>query len=460
MKIILVCPSFELAGGERSISYPVGLATLGAVLEKEGHSVDVLDLSDIAWEEAKVTVKETIEKQKPDIVGISNMCTNRVSSFELIKLTKEINPNIKILMGGAHPTLMYKQLLDNFPIDYIIVGEGEKTTPELIRNIENKSPFFRGIKGIAFKSDREIIFTGNRDKMNSEELDKLPFPNHSYFKSKINKYGVAYIASSRGCPFNCIFCSSSQYWGRCRTQRSASNILSEIKHLKQQFPELKSLYFVDDEFICDKKRIMGLCDMMIKEKINLTWECLGRATSISEELVKHMKQAGCTKIKIGIETGSEKLLKSINKGVTTQQIIKASKIIQKCGVIVSAFLIVGFPGEDKDTVKETIALLKEIKIVGEPAILQIYPGTELYDYCKEKGYLTDEFWLEDKLVPLFIYEHSRAKLMFWITKISFFSTLYTKGYLCAFKLVLGKIFKRIRLKSISQTIRRYVVDEK
>jgi len=448
MKIILFCPSFESAGGERSISYPVGLATLGAVLEKEGHEIKVFDLSDIAWDEAKIIAEETIEKQKPDIVGISNMCTNRVSSFKLIKLTKKINPNIKIIMGGVHPTLMYKQLLNNFPIDYIVLGEGEKTTPELIRNLENKPhfKFLKDITGIAYKRDGEIIFTGNREKMNNEELDNLPFPKHSYFKEKINKYGIAYIASSRGCPFNCIFCSSSQYWGRHRTQRSAKNVFEEIKYLKKQFPNLKSLYFVDDEFICDKKRIIDLCDIMIKEKINLTWECLGRASSISEELVKHMKEAGCTKIKMGIETGSAKLLKSINKMVTPKQIIDASKVIQKCGVTISAFLIVGFPGEDKDTINETISLLKEIKVVGEPAILQVYPGTALYDYCKEKGYLIDEYWIEDNPVPLFLYEHSKNKLMFWVTKITFWSAVYSKGYWYAFKLVFGKIIKKMREK--------------
>ncbi len=448
MNVILFCPSFECAGGERSISYPLGLATLGAVLEDKGHKVKVFDLSDIVWEEAQHKAREIIKSGKPDLIGISSMCTNRISSFKLIKLAKEINPKIKIIMGGPHSTLMYEQLLNNFPVDYIILGEGEITTSVLLDNLENPILKFKDIKGLAYKEKDKIIFTGDRVKMNSEELNELPFPKHSYFREKIEKYGIAYIVSSRGCPFDCAFCSSSQYWGRCRTQRSTENILNEIKSLKQQFPKLKSLYFVDDEFICDNQRIKDLCEMMVKEKLNLTWECLGRATSISEELVQCMEKAGCTKIKIGVETGSEELLKSINKCVTPLQIIKASKIIQKCGVTVSVFLIVGFPGENKDTINETISLLKEIKVVGEPAILQIYPGTSLYDYCKEKGYLTDEFWLEDKLIPLFTYEHSEKKLLSWVAKITFWSAVYSKGYLYAFKLVWGKVFKKMQSKML------------
>jgi len=459
MNILLVTPSSETsAGREIGNMYPIGLGYLGTVLENKGYDVNVLDYSNIDWDNAERELSEVIKTQNPRIVGISCMVTNRTSSFKLAKLVKKIDPKITVVMGGVHPTTMFKQVINHYSTDFVVVGEGEITLLELVNAIENKWSFekLKKINGLVFKYNGQIIVNEPRPKMTNEQLDALPIFKHEYFKKKIDQFGIVFIITSRGCPFNCSFCSSSQYWGRLRRQRNAENVFSEIKYVKERFPNMKRIYFADDEFLCDKKRIIEVCKKIVKEDIKIAWECQARITSIDEEIVGWLKKAGCDLIYFGIESGSQRILNNVNKKVTIEQMIKAIEIVKKYGIRIGPNLMIGLPGENKESVAETIKFLKRIKVYGEPSILQVYPATDICEMSKKKGFLTDDYWLTDKLVPLYTYENSKYKLLFWSAKISYFSKWNSEGFIEANRWLLKKIRERSSPMTFFKFFKRYI----
>jgi len=446
MKVIFFSTPSELSDysiRDENRIYPLGLAYLGAVLEKKDIEVKVFDFFSLTWKDGKKKIFNIISSENPDVVGISSLTMNRTSATRVAKMIKRINPKIKVLMGGVHPSVMYEQILKNFPVDFIIFGEGEETIVDVMEEIKkrNKISSFKKIKGIAFKNEDGIIIkTEQREYI--KDLNKIPYPKHEYFREQIENSKKAYMITSRGCPFGCLFCSTSNYWGRICRRRSVDNIIGEIKFLMQKFPMIEEILFIDDEFTLNETHTIELCKKIVEENINIKWDCSTRVSSISEELVSWMKKAGCIHVSLGVESGSKKLIKTIHKKITHEQIINAFRLLHKYKIPSSMYLITGIPGEDNQSVKDTIKLLKKLANTRpefkKPALLQIYPNTELYELAKKQGIIEDDYWLTDKLVPHYTYQHSKNKLLYWSMKIAIFNKYY-QGNL--FKFIL-KIFSR------------------
>ena len=457
MKIMLFAPSFETPA-HQAASYPLALAYLGAVLEKEGHSVKAFDYIHDDWGKVEEKVKHLLISEKPQIVGVSSMTTNRTAAFKLAKLVKSINPSIKVIFGGVHPTLMYEQILKNFPVDFVVIGEGEETIRELVNAIESKAnqSKLKRIKGIAFKSGNEVIRTEIRPFL--RDLDKLPMPKHSYFEERIKRDKTFYISCSRGCPYACKFCSTSLHWGRIIRRRSVKSVIAEIKFLKKKYPFVEKVLFNDDEFLLDHDWIKDLCNSMIKEKFNLTWLAPGRIDSISEDIMLPLKEAGCVGVSLGVESGSPKLLEVIDKKISREQIIRAFNICKKYNMPAGMFLMVGLPGETSKTINETIDLIKNtsfqksVKYIGLPGLFQVYPGTQIYELAKKQGFITDEYWLSEKFAPFYTYEHSKAKLLFWSFKIVFFYCIYHGSLWDFFR---EEIRTHLKYDKLKRTFSRY-----
>lgn len=456
MKITLIMTPFEVPAGGIHASYPLGLCFLGSVLEKEGHICKPYNyLWPRGWNEIKSEIEKIIREEQPDVVGISAMTTNRISSFELAKLTKSINPNIKVIMGGVHPSMMYKQIIENFPVDFVVIGEGEETIVELVKAIENNLPLddFKKIKGIAFKLNGEVIVTECRGWI--KNLDELPFPKHEYFAEQIKRDKEAFFIASRGCPVSCKFCITSLHWGRIRRYRSVENVIEEVKKITKMYPEIEKIHFNDDEFIMNKIWILNFTKQYIEAKINIGWECNGRASSIDEDIIKAIKEAGCIQLNIGVESGSPKIIESIGKKITNEQIINAYALCKKYGIPeAKIYLMVGLPGETSKTINETIKLLKQISYgdLSVPAIFQLYPGTPIYEDAKKKGFINDDFWLTDQQAPFYTIEHSKKKLLYWALKISFFHKLY-RGELWSF---LFNYIRKLRYDKLKRIIKVYL----
>ncbi len=389
-------------------SYSLGIAYLGAVIEKAGHHVSGYDFFTAGWKKAKKRIKKLIEKEKPEIVGISCLSMNRVSSFKTAKLVKEIDPNIKVVMGGVHASSLYKQILENFPVDIICIGEGEETIVELLDVLEKGKSLDR-IKGIAYRKGEKIIRTAPREFI--KDLDSIPFPKHDFFKDYIDKKKTAYVITSRGCPMKCIFCSTSHYWGITWRARSAKNVVDELEILVKKFG-VKHVFFHDDTFTLDNQRVIDICKGIEERGLKFTWNCSARVNPISEEMLRWMARTGCKWISFGVESGSPKLLKTIRKRITPEQVIHAFRLARKVGIEPVMFLFVGTPGENQETIRETMNLIDETdsKNILDVGILEIYPNTPLYELAKRQGIINDEFWLTEKRVPHYTYEWSEEEL--------------------------------------------------
>jgi len=365
---------------------PLGLAYLGAMLEKHKHKVKILDTQLFNF-----GIKKTVEECKkfsPDIIGIYTL----TSSFKLVvKLSKELkkNLNVKIAIGGAHPTIEPIQALKKNDIDFSISGEGEFTFTELLSELEKKNPDFLKVKGIAFKHKGKIIYNGAKPPI--KNLDEVPFPARHLLKMNLYKPSPNHykelpyttMTASRGCPYACSFCSSSRIWKQLYRTRSVKNVIEEIKLLKKEYGT-KDIGFWDDLWGVNPKWVEEFCDELKKSNLNISWSCELRVDSANKDLLKKMADAGCWCIFYGIESLDQDILDAINKKVSSRQIIKALEWTKEAGIEIRANFILALPRETPQKVKKMLRELVKIDMeYVKFNILTPYPGTQLYDEIKQ-----------------------------------------------------------------------------
>jgi len=411
LKILLIDPPFHRIMGFYRYFFPFGLASLSSYLKKKGHEVVIYDadhgktpiprtsteLLEIfpkylegiknpnheIWQE----VEETIATIKPDLIGVSFLSTKLGSVIQTVNIAKKIYPKIPVVLGGAHPSFFYEVSLNQTRADFIILGEGEETFAELISCLEKKENNFHQIAGLAFKGNQgNITCTAPRALL--KNIDQLPFPDrdsllkqHTYRPDDLGM-----MMTSRGCPFNCTFCAS--IWGRNVRYRSVENIIKEIEWLHNNY-NVQKIYFKDDTFTLDKSRIYEFCISLQQRNIKIKWECLTRIELIDEELIQKMREAGMDYLKIGIETGSERLLKKTNKNITIAQIRKGAEILRATKQDWSAFFMIGYPDETEEEIFMTWNLIEEIKpTYVSMSILVPYPGSQYYYELEELGWIS------------------------------------------------------------------------
>ncbi len=473
MKILLLNPPMHYgAYNEAGRLYvdksypPLGLGYIAAVLEKEGYNVNLLDLVDTAFEDIEIILKS----EKPDVVGIScNLTDFRWGAFKLAQIAKRVNPNVVVAMGGSHATHMYKQILENFPVDFIVRFEGELTILELVRALESNSDL-RGVKGIAYKSENNVV--RNEDRPPIADLDLLPFPAYRFFhlekyvhysspvrfKGKnVSELASSNMMTSRGCPYNCQYCSIATFWRKC-SFRSVPNVVDEIETLFKEYG-ITHFNFFDDVFTLDKERVIEICREIIRRKLDICWECVTRVDFVSTSMLEWMKKAGCLSISYGVESGSPTVLLAVNKRQTIAQIVNAFKLTHEAGMKAYILLMIGNPNETDQSINETAELLRLIKPDKIRAtITMVYPATELYEKVKRKGLISDDYWLTEKAAPIYTAENDVKQLKKWENKI-IFSYYLQQGK--AFKLF-QIVFYRVIFKNFREAIRHLGprIDEK
>jgi anaerobic magnesium-protoporphyrin IX monomethyl ester cyclase len=407
-KVLLVSSPFEdrlrFTTPLELINYPLGISYLHSTLEQKGYQVKTSFYNNETYESYYNKIKKDIYEFMPEIIGINIMTMNRVTSFKTIEYIHENHPNMRIILGGIHPSIMYKQILERYPYVTIVIGEGEITLPE---HIEKDI-----VKGIAYYKDGKVILTPSRELI--DDLDMLPFPKHELFYNE--KRNHAYIISSRGCPFKCSFCCLHTISRRKYRMRSVENVIKEIDYLMDKFPNLKTIEFSDDTLLLDIERAKRLMKEIIKKNYNIRFRCSARFTPFTLELAQLMKKAGFHTIMFGLETGSRQLLRSIHKNITPEDVLKTWKIIAKTKIYAIPFFIVGLPGETEETITESIILLKQMKKIKhfwfyDVGILTVYPNTEVYDIMKEKGMINDNYWIYGYDMPFYTVEHDEDELL-------------------------------------------------
>lgn len=377
---------------------PLGLLYIAAVLEKNGHIIQVFDVDPEVYD-----LIDDIKNFKPDMIGLSFLTPAYRKALNLTKKLKEKIPNVIYVCGGVHPTIQPIETLNDFGVDFIVVGEGEDTIVELCEKLEKKESVDT-VKGIIYKNNGQIINTGRRELI--KNLDLLPFPARHLLNSEvyltppgiIRGYAterLTSIVASRGCPFNCIYCGSHNLFGRKIRRRTVDNVIAEIEHLIQNY-KIKGLYFCDDLFTNDHKWVREFCQKLKEKNIKIVWACQSRVDTITEELMRELKSAGCVQIDFGVENGSDKILKVLNKATNVAAIKKAFQMAKKAKIRTCATFMIGNPSETLEDVLETFEVAKEIS--ADYTVFYYttpYPGTKLYEMAKKNNWISPDLYYSE-----------------------------------------------------------------
>jgi radical SAM superfamily enzyme YgiQ (UPF0313 family) len=305
--VLLIAPPFTYVKLEEAgpTCPHLGIASVAAVLEKRGYKVKILDT--IVEKLKNKEIEEIIKKISAPIVGITAVTSEFPQAMKLFNIIKKINRKTITILGGPHATIMPKSA-DSDLIDYLVMGEGEYTTAELVDHLLKGKIHVSKINGIAYRKNNRLIINPPRELI--KNIDELPFP--AYHLLPMDKYkayaifdlGLKFtsVITSRGCPFYCTYCTSSSVFGHNWSSMSPTRAIELLEMLYKKF-SIRHFYFQDDEFTINHKRTIEICDLLIKSKMNIVWECLSRADHITEELISKMYKAGCRGIVYGIEVG-------------------------------------------------------------------------------------------------------------------------------------------------------------
>jgi radical SAM superfamily enzyme YgiQ (UPF0313 family) len=369
---------------------PLGLCYLAAVLRQAGIKSCIIDA--LSFEKTmEETVKEVIGLNTK-YVGITAKTVAIFRAAELAEEIKKVNPNILIIIGGAHITAVPRETMEKFPqFDIGIIGEGELTIVEIMQALE-KSNDLRSVHGLIIRGKNGNPFS-TAPRAPIENLDSIPLPawdmvpHLKYYHESATRFSrlpLGSVITSRGCPGKCLFCDNSVFGRRFRAH-SAHYVIEMIKYLKSTYG-IKSLVFYDDYFVADRKRLKGICLKMIEEKLNLEWVCSARVNTINEEMLLLMKQAGCFQIAYGIESGNQEILNLQKKGITLERIRSAVEMTHKAGIRTKGYFMVGHPTETKETIFETINFAKSIPLDNfQATYFTPFPGSPAYDIADKYG---------------------------------------------------------------------------
>ncbi len=386
MKITLVNPPYPPSVHSHPPFIPLGLAYLGAVAEKAGHDVKVIDCQ--AEKLNYETFRSRISETPSDVIGVTATTLLYKSAMQLVNIAKEIQPQAITMLGGSHGTFWDENALNEYPsLDLVVRREGEQTFIELLTKLQTKENFSE-VLGITFRKDGKIIRTPDRPFL--EDLDSLPFPAHHLLplnELKHNGKILFPLFTSRGCVYWCDFCSTVRMFGRGYRMRSPKNVVDEMQLVHDKYG-VDQVTFYDDAFSVNRERVVKICEELHTRKLDMTWDCGTRVDMVDHDLLKTMYDAGCIAVWLGVESGSEAMLGAMNKRIKLDQTRTAYKTAHKVGLMTIANTVLGFPGETEQTAWQTIRFIKELNpddvgfYVATP-----YPGTPMYEQVKANGWL-------------------------------------------------------------------------
>lgn len=402
MKVLFVNPpqtasKYKFMG---VIAPPLGIAYMAGVLQENNIDVEILDASaeDMDFKD----VEKELLKRKPDLVALTALTPTIGRALETAQVVKETLPDSIVVMGGYHPTFNFIETLEDENVDIVIRGEGEYIMLNLVQALENQSSL-HDVKGIVFedKNSKEIVV--NPEAPLIQDLDELPFPALNLLPMK--KYRLLDIdthmttmITTRGCPMQCSFCSSAAMHGKKIRERSVENIVDEIEYLKTNY-DIDTIAFMDDTFTLKKRKVMAICDEILKRNIEIMWGCTSRVDTLDEKLLKKMKESGCITIFIGVESADQQQLDNMCKNTTIAKIENAFKIAHKLKIRTIASVALGMPGDTKEIMNKTVKFVHKLK--PNYAIYSLatpYPGTRFYKEAFEKNLIKIKDWSKYTLI--------------------------------------------------------------
>ncbi len=418
MKILLISPPTKSVVKEvlSTTAPPSGLAYLASMV-KEEHDVKIVDslIENLNFEK----VEQIIRKFYPDLVGITATTSMMPDAYKIARIAKNIDKNIKVAIGGPHVTFLPEKTIEECPcIDFVVRGEGEITFKELVDYMVG-SKNAKEIKGLTYKQNGSIRSNPPRELI--KNLDSIPLPSYDLLPmDKYNADGIKFgtIMTSRGCPFNCIFCSSSLQFGKRWRAHSVDRVMKEINILHNEYG-IREIEFLDDTFTLNKKRAILIAENIKKEGMDIRWTASSRVNTFSKEVAKSMKKGGCHTVYFGIESGSQKTLDFIGKGITLQQSLKAVKDAHDADLISLGSFIIGFPDESRNDVKNTIKFSKKVGVnLAQFTVATPYPGTRLWNIALKRNLITSFDWRKyTTLTPIMkLKDFTLEQIMKWLRK--------------------------------------------
>ncbi len=365
---------------------PYGLLQLGAEARRAGHQVKVLNLSALPWSE----VERALEQLDAQVYGMSCWTANRRGVALVAAAIKRISPEAHVVVGGPHATPLAREMLERHAaIDSISVGESDTTFLELLHRLDAKQPFV-GIAGLFARDDGRVVAGPKRESL--KNLDDLARVS-DYFSTHI-------VMTSRGCPWACTFCGAETSWGRGFRSQSNDYVLAGIERALERLP-VKMLQIKDDTFTTNKKRVLELCRSIRERKLSFFWSCDTRVDLLSEELLREMRLAGCQRLSLGVESGSQRILDAIDKKITPAEIIASTELARKVGIKVRYYMMLGNRGETRESFAETLEFLERAR----PheyifSCLSIYPGTRDFTEAERQGWLDRKVYFEGSFQEL------------------------------------------------------------
>ncbi len=385
MKILLIYPYCleDRINVDDSGVIPMGLFNVAAVLVEQGHAVRVLNWHDLRGNPE--AIRRALVSEQPDLVGLSILHANRWGGIEVARIVKEVDPKIRTVFGGIGASLLWEHFLTHFPeIDFVVIGEGERSFANLVHRLKKEpAGSFYDIKGIAYRRGAKVVRTGAEPPI--DNLDALPDPAR-YFNYQ-------HLALTRGCPGNCTFCGSPEFWQRKVRFHSAQNFVDRLERLYRR--GTRFFFFSDDTFTLKRQLVLDVCREIIRRDMSLNWAAISRVDTVDEQVLKWMRKAGCIQISYGVESADKDIRAFLNKKTSDDQIQRAFELTSQYGIMTRAYFIYGCPGESWETIDKNVALLRAIKPLSAIFyLLDIFPGTQLYrDYLAKTG-LNDNIWLE------------------------------------------------------------------
>ncbi len=381
MRALLINPFYPIS---ETPSPPLGLAYLAAALQAADVAVRVLDL--VVTPHSEASLAQVLEEFRPDVAGLTAVSMTVDHALAVAADVKRLAPHVFTVLGGPHATFCAPATLESCPaLDAVVLGEGEDTLVDLCRALE-RGQDLAAVAGIAYRCGRDIRNTPRRGLI--DDLDRLPMPARRLLPlGRYRALGMPIsMTTSRGCPHACIFCVGRRMVGARVRFRSPVRVVDELEALARL--GFHQVNLADDLFTADRRRCAAVCDEILRRGLSVKWTSFARVDTVSEELLVHMRAAGCTAVSFGVESANAGILKTIRKGIRVDQVAAAVGMCARAGVTPLASFILGLPGETPETIRETMQFAKRLEDQGLLYgfhLLAPFPGTEVRERAAELG---------------------------------------------------------------------------
>lgn len=425
MRIVLIAPPRknivtaaipENIDEERGFIPPLGLLYIASYVKaNSSHEITVIDSEVEGLSYAGL--QDRIKALNPDVVGIQVLTFTLIDALKTASIVKDYSKDVPVVFGGPHVTIYPEETLAHGDVDYIVRGEGEISFKKLVDSLGNEVAL-ETISGVGFKNKGNLKIAGQ--PLFIDNIDSLPIPDRTltpyrqYYSILSKNFPITTMMTSRGCPYNCIFC---ERMGKKFRANSSAKVIEEIEDCLRL--GIKEIFLHDDTFTVDKKRVFEICDMIKRKRLKFVWDARARVDTVTYELLRAMKESGCSRISFGVESGNAKVLRNLRKGVTIEQVETAFRYAKDLKIQTLADFMLGSPGETREDLEETIRFAKRLNPdYAQFSITTPYPGTDLYREALKGGLIKSDVWRKFAIspdagfkVPLWNENFSRQELL-------------------------------------------------